>query len=132
MDRDTPSYILKITKLDQEIRKFDTILVEIQEHLSSDDLDFYESIVNVRDTMYRLKEKMRNYVSMKFQSTTTTTPPPDDDDTDNEKKNTMMTTFDLTSWITIRDDDDEEDYDEEEEDDDDNDDNERRGSQLVR
>ena len=99
MDRDSHSYILKITKLDQEIRGFDSLLEEIQ-NCMPEDFEFYERIVNVRDAMYRLKACMRDCVITKFQFG----PSYSNNNTVKTTNNTTTATADLRSWFPTRDD----------------------------
>lgn len=62
---DTTSYKLSVStgaaatkELEDEIVRFDTILEEIQESMTSD-LRAYESIVTCRDYIFRMREVLR-------------------------------------------------------------------------
>jgi hypothetical protein len=68
VDNTSPNKAKKLTILDAEIKRFDAILADAQEHLSDykEDLEVYERIVNVRDSLYRLKAQMRDCVIVEF------------------------------------------------------------------
>jgi hypothetical protein len=53
----THSYNVKISRLEEEIRLFDTVLDSIQK-LMSEDMGVYDHIVQVRDAMFGLQQSM--------------------------------------------------------------------------
>lgn len=54
---DTHSYDVKISRLEEEICRFDTVLDNIQK-LMPEDMEVYDHIVQVRDAMFRLQQSM--------------------------------------------------------------------------
>jgi hypothetical protein len=54
----TRSYNVKISRLEEEIRRFDTVLDSIQK-LLPEYMGVYDHIVQVRDAMFRLQQSMR-------------------------------------------------------------------------
>ena len=47
----------KLSKLKEEIRRFDRVLEESQEHLC-EDVDLYDRVVVVRDSIFRLQQQL--------------------------------------------------------------------------
>ena len=54
---DTHCYDVKISRLEEEIRRFDTVLDSIQK-LMPEDMGVYGHIVQIRDAMFRLAQSM--------------------------------------------------------------------------
>jgi hypothetical protein len=55
---DTHNYDVKISRLEEEICRFDAVLDSIQK-LMPEDMGVYDHIVRVRDAMFRLQQSMR-------------------------------------------------------------------------
>jgi hypothetical protein len=55
----------KLTKLEEEICRFDAVLDSIQK-LMPDDMRVYDYIVQVRDAMFKLQQSMRGYEIVEF------------------------------------------------------------------
>jgi hypothetical protein len=65
MVEDTQHTAIKITKLDEEIARFDAVLDRIQK-MVFDDLDVYDRVVEVRDAVFRLHNQMHNCEIVEF------------------------------------------------------------------
>jgi|SRR5215218_155373 len=62
---DTHSYNVKISRLEEEIRRFDCILDRIQK-LMPEDMRVYNDIVQARDAIFRLQQIMHGCETVEF------------------------------------------------------------------
>lgn len=67
MKKDNQDYNVKLTKLDEEIVHFDSVLEQIQERMP-EDLRVYEAIVQARDYIFRLQQIMHGCEIVVFAS----------------------------------------------------------------
>jgi hypothetical protein len=61
----THSYNVKISRLEEEICRFDAVLDSIQK-LMPEDMGVYDHIVQVRDAMFRLQQSMHGCEIVEF------------------------------------------------------------------
>jgi len=64
---DTHTYNAKISTLEEEICRFDSMLDRLQK-LMPEDIRVYDHIVEVRDTIFRLQQSMRGCEIVEFAS----------------------------------------------------------------